>query len=306
MSKMRYLGNKTRMIDNIDLFIRDLGITGKTFCDLFTGSASVADFFKDRYKIIANDLLESSYTFAYAKTSFSNIPEFKKFYKLYKTNPFEYFTKKEYSFSEDHFIWKNYSPKGGRQFFTEEIANKIDGVRLELEELKNNDIFDEKEYRFLLASLLETAMGLSNTTGTYEAFLKEWDKRSFKKFELIPLEMKKCEKIKGSAIYNQDSNELVRQIKGDILKFYNKYKLLIIDEIGFLPLSKDDANMFFQLIAKRYETRSTIITTNISFSKWGDTFNDSVIATAILDRLLHHSHVFQIDGPSYRTKDIIQ
>lgn len=90
------------------------------------------------------------------------------------------------------------------------------------------------------------------------------------------------------------------------LKFYNKYKLLIIDEIGFLPLSKDDANMFFQLIAKRYETRSTIITTNISFSKWGDTFNDSVIATAILDRLLHHSHVFQIDGPSYRTKDIIQ
>lgn len=90
------------------------------------------------------------------------------------------------------------------------------------------------------------------------------------------------------------------------IKFYNKYKLLIIDEIGFLPLSKDDANMFFQLIAKRYETRSTIITTNISFSKWGDTFNDNVIATAILDRLLHHSHIFQIDGPSYRTKDIIQ
>lgn len=90
------------------------------------------------------------------------------------------------------------------------------------------------------------------------------------------------------------------------IKFYNKYKLLIIDEIGFLPLSKDDANMFFQLIAKRYETRSTIITTNISFSKWGETFNDAVLATAILDRLLHHSHIFQIDGPSYRTKDIIQ
>lgn len=89
------------------------------------------------------------------------------------------------------------------------------------------------------------------------------------------------------------------------IKFFNKYKLLIIDEIGFLPLSKDDANMFFQLISKRYEKKSTIITTNIPFSKWGDTFNDSVIATAILDRLLHHSHVFQIDGPSYRTKDIL-
>lgn len=89
------------------------------------------------------------------------------------------------------------------------------------------------------------------------------------------------------------------------IKFFNKYKLLIIDEIGFLPLSKDDANMFFQLISKRYEKKSTIITMNIPFSKWGDTFNDSVIATAILDRLLHHSHVFQIDGPSYRTKDIL-
>lgn len=89
------------------------------------------------------------------------------------------------------------------------------------------------------------------------------------------------------------------------IKFYHKYKLLIIDEIGFLPLSKDDANMFFQLIAKRYETRSTIITTNIAFSKWADTFNDSVLATAILDRLLHHAHIFQIDGPSYRTKDLM-
>lgn len=89
------------------------------------------------------------------------------------------------------------------------------------------------------------------------------------------------------------------------LKFYNKYRLLIIDEIGFLPISKDDANIFFQLIAKRYEKKSTIITTNIPFSKWGETFNDSVIATAILDRLLHHSHIFQIDGPSYRTKDIL-
>ncbi len=62
--------------------------------------------------------------------------------------------------------------------------------------------------------------------------------------------------------------------------------------------------MFFQLLSQRYEKKSLIITTNIPFSKWGETFNDSIIATAILDRLLHHSHVFQIDGPSYRTKDV--
>lgn len=90
------------------------------------------------------------------------------------------------------------------------------------------------------------------------------------------------------------------------LKQYCKYKLLILDEFGFLPLNKDDANLLFQLISLRYEKRSTIITTNITFSKWGESLNDPVIATAILDRLLHHSHVIQIDGPSYRTKDILQ
>lgn len=89
------------------------------------------------------------------------------------------------------------------------------------------------------------------------------------------------------------------------LKQYCKYKLLILDEFGFLPLNKDDANLLFQLISLRYENKSTIVTTNIPFSKWGESLNDPVIATAILDRLLHHSHVIQIDGPSYRTKDVM-
>lgn len=89
------------------------------------------------------------------------------------------------------------------------------------------------------------------------------------------------------------------------LKQYCKYKLLILDEFGFLPLNKDDANLLFQLISRRYEKKSTIVTTNIPFSKWGESLNDPVIATAILDRLLHHSHIIQIDGPSYRTKDIL-
>ena len=93
---MRYLGNKTRMINNIDNFISELGIKGKTFCDLFAGSASVSDYFKDKYRIIANDLLDSSCVFAKAKTNNSKIPEFKKFVKIYGTNPFDYFTNKKY------------------------------------------------------------------------------------------------------------------------------------------------------------------------------------------------------------------
>ena len=87
------------------------------------------------------------------------------------------------------------------------------------------------------------------------------------------------------------------------LKHFSKYKLLIIDEIGYLPVDKTGANLFFQLIAKRYEHNSTTITTNQPFSKWGEVFSDATLANAILDRLLHHSHVIKMIGPSYRTKD---
>ncbi len=89
------------------------------------------------------------------------------------------------------------------------------------------------------------------------------------------------------------------------LKHYAKYKLLIIDEIGYLPITKEESNMFFQLINKRYEKSSTIITTNKEFSKWHEVFGDAAIANAILDRLLHHSTVEKITGRSYRTKDKI-
>lgn len=89
------------------------------------------------------------------------------------------------------------------------------------------------------------------------------------------------------------------------LKTFNKYKLLIIDEIGYLPVDKNGANLFFQLIAKRYEKSSTIITTNQPFSNWAHLFGDSILANAILDRLLHHSYVFNINGDSYRVKDIL-
>ena len=91
----------------------------------------------------------------------------------------------------------------------------------------------------------------------------------------------------------------------DVLKTFNKYKLLIIDEIGYLPVDKNGVNLLFQLITKRYEKSSTIITTNQQFSKWGEVFSDNVLANAILDRLLHHSYVFNITGDSYRIKDMV-
>lgn len=87
------------------------------------------------------------------------------------------------------------------------------------------------------------------------------------------------------------------------LKHYTKYSLLIIDEIGYLPIDRNGANLLFQLINKRYEKNSTIITTNQPFSKWGEVFSDITLANAILDRLIHHSHIIKITGPSYRLKD---
>ena len=106
------------------------------------------------------------------------------------------------------------------------------------------------------------------------------------------------------------TNELITANASNILTDYlesmSRIELLIIDEIGYLQLSKETSSLFFRLISKRYEKASTIITSNKEFQEWGTIFNDDVIATAILDRLLHHSHPFLINGPSYRMKDLLQ
>lgn len=80
-------------------------------------------------------------------------------------------------------------------------------------------------------------------------------------------------------------------------------KVLILDEIGYLPLSREDASLFFRLVARRYEKAATILTSNKSFVDWGEVFGDAVLATAILDRLLHHATTINIKGESYRLKE---
>ena len=90
------------------------------------------------------------------------------------------------------------------------------------------------------------------------------------------------------------------------IKFFCRYKLLIIDELGYQRMDVDSANLFFNLIAKRYEKSSTIVTTNSPFSKWADIFQEPVLTNALLDRLLHHCSVINITGPSYRMKDQLQ
>jgi hypothetical protein len=80
-------------------------------------------------------------------------------------------------------------------------------------------------------------------------------------------------------------------------------ELLIVDELGYLPLEPDAAHLFFQLVSRRYERGSTLVTSNRAVGEWGGVFGDAVVATAILDRLLHHSQVITIRGDSYRLRE---
>lgn len=115
----------------------------------------------------------------------------------------------------------------------------------------------------------------------------------------------------GFTVYFTTLDDMVRQLKAadtigrltNKLKTYLRPTVLVVDEVGYLPLERNEANLVFQLISKRYEKGSVVLTSNKSFSEWGQVFSDEVLATAILDRLLHHCEVIAINGPSYRLKN---
>jgi DNA replication protein DnaC len=86
------------------------------------------------------------------------------------------------------------------------------------------------------------------------------------------------------------------------LKRLNRFRVLVIDEVGYLPFDTASASLFFQLVASRYETGSVVLTSNLAFSRWGETLGDDVVAAATIDRLVHHAHVIALDGDSYRTR----
>ncbi len=128
----------------------------------------------------------------------------------------------------------------------------------------------------------------------------------------ISLGVKACEQRKRVTFYTTE--ELMKsladaEISGQLQKVFAKLSrldLLIIDELGYLELTKKTADLLFRLIAARYEKKSTIITSNKSFDDWGSIFQDDVVASAILDRLLHHCHPFFIQGKSFRMKNILK
>jgi DNA replication protein DnaC len=127
----------------------------------------------------------------------------------------------------------------------------------------------------------------------------------------ISFGVKACMKQKRVAFYTADvltkllaSHEVAGTLKS-ILDTFSRIDLLIIDELGYLELNKKTASLFFQLVAIRYEKKATIITSNKPFEEWGQIFSDDVVAAAIIDRLLHHSFPFFINGKSFRMKNLI-
>ena len=101
-----------------------------------------------------------------------------------------------------------------------------------------------------------------------------------------------------------DTAQRQGRLKQTMQRSINGPRLLIIDEIGYLPMTKDQAILFFQVIVKRYEKGSVILTSNLSFGQWDQTFaGNTALTSAMLDRVLHHSHVIQIKGDSYRLKE---
>jgi len=128
----------------------------------------------------------------------------------------------------------------------------------------------------------------------------------------VALGLKACLARKSVAFYSADdltqmlaAHDVAGTLKTG-LETMSKFDLLIIDELGYIELSKKTASLFFQLIAKRYEKCSTIITSNKSFEEWGQIFVDEVVASAIIDRLLHHCYPFFINGKSFRMKNLLK
>lgn len=127
----------------------------------------------------------------------------------------------------------------------------------------------------------------------------------------VSLALKACQA--GMSMYFTNMADLIIKLRKDHEegkagkgRSYYKSALVVVDEVGYTPITREECNLFFRFIANRYEKTSTIITSNKAFTDWTELFHDPIIVTAILDRLLHHSAVINIKGNSYRLKEKIE
>jgi len=210
---MRYIGSKSKILYEIEKLIIDKKINKEnyTFCDAFGGTAAVGDYFKDRFKIIANDNLYMSYIMCQAKL---NTPDLK-FSKL-GLDPFSFFNGESNQIKG--FIYNNYSLGGSeRTYFSEENAAKIDYIRITIEQWYLEDRISLKEYYYLIACLIESVSKVANVAGVYGSYLKKWDPRATKSMKFINVEQEAKKARFENEVYNKNIEDLINDISGDIL-----------------------------------------------------------------------------------------
>ena len=213
---MRFIGGKTNLLNEIENTVKERAGSTSTIIDIFAGSGVVSAHFKSKgYSVIGNDIMFFSYALCRGSIAFNTEPSFG---NLESKNPIALLNNlpAEAADMENCFIYQNYSPhdKVARMYFQNDNALKIDIIRQQIEKWHNEGDVNENEYFYLLSSLIAAVPYVSNITGIYGAYLKHWDKRTYN-----PLTLKKPDIIgAGHAIfYNEDCDELLTKIKGDLL-----------------------------------------------------------------------------------------
>jgi adenine-specific DNA-methyltransferase len=221
---VRYIGSKTSLIPRIEsLLDKHLDGTERTFTDLFGGSNAVGQHFKRRFQVTSNDLMYFSYVIARATIQQSSVPRFKKLQKLGIVDPFQYLESAELPNDFHGYVTENFSPAGeaGRMYFQQRNAERIDFVRETIDQWKDRGLLTEDEFFYLLDSLIEGIPFISNITGTYGAYLKYWDKRTYKPLHLIPSEV--TDNHRDNAAFHGDSLDLIHSLSGDIVYIDTPY-----------------------------------------------------------------------------------
>lgn len=218
---MRYIGSKILLLNQIENVIREnINNPSGIFCDIFSGTASVARYFKKDYQIISNDVLHFSYALQAGSLENNIQPSFNELKQIEISDPFEYFNGANISkddLKRAPFIYENFSPndKSERQYLSNENALRIDFIRQTIEDWKLKNLISSEEFYYLLAALIEAVPFVSNIAGTYGAYLKHWDKRAHKKLTMERVEI--INNNKHNKCFNEDSNQLIKNIEGDIL-----------------------------------------------------------------------------------------
>ena len=224
MSLLRYIGSKQLLLENIESLLKK-HTTGaeKTFLDLFAGTNVVGNYFKKDYTIYSNDFLFFSYVNARATIQNNEQLFFQGLNSIEINNPLAFLQERadKLDFQGDSYYENAYTPTGESMYFSVENGKRIDCIRDTIEEWKEQSLLTEGEYYYLLSTLIEALPFVSNTTGTYGAYLKHWDKRALKPLELMPLEI--VDNGRPNEAFNEDSNELVKRLKSDIVYIDTPY-----------------------------------------------------------------------------------